>query len=110
MDDILEEIVGDIIDEEGEEEDMFTRFKNGIYIFDAQIHLDDMEDILRSELTSEKDDFETLGGLIYDTTEHLPTVGERIIFKNLELTVHSVQNNRIKKVRVKVKEIKNNSM
>jgi len=110
MDDILEEIVGDIIDEEGEEEDMFTRFKNGIYIFDAQIHLDDMEDILRSELTSEKDDFETLGGLIYHTTEHLPTVGERIIFKNLELTVHSVQNNRIKKVRVKVKEIKNNSM
>jgi CBS domain containing-hemolysin-like protein len=69
-----------------------------------------MEDILRSELTSEKDDFETLGGLIYHTTEHLPTVGERIIFKNLELTVHSVQNNRIKKVRVKVKEIKNNSM
>ncbi len=105
MDDILEEIVGDIIDEEGEELDMFTRFKNGIYMFDAQINLDDMEDILDCELTSEDDEFETLGGLIYHTTENLPTVGERINFKNLELTVHSVQNNRIKKVRVKVNEV-----
>jgi len=108
MDDILEEIVGDIVDEEGEDEDMFTRFKSGIYIFDAQINLDDMEDILECELTSEDDEFETLGGLIYHTTESLPTVGERINFRHLELTVHSVQNNRIKKVRVKVNEIKEN--
>lgn len=102
MDDILEEIVGDIVDEEGEDDDLFTQFKNGIYIFDAKIDLDDMEDVLECELTTEDDDFETLGGLIYHLTESLPTVGERIQFKNLELTVHSVQNNRIKKVRVKV--------
>ena len=106
MDDILEEIVGDIVDDEGEEESLFTRFKSGIYIFDAQIDLDDMEDILECELTSEADEYETLGGLIYHLTESLPTVGERVRFKNLELTVHSVQNNRIKKVRVKVDEKK----
>lgn len=104
MDDILEEIVGDIIDDEGEEISLYTRFKSGIYIFDAQIDLDDMEDVLECELTSEDDDYETLGGLIYHLTESLPTVGERVQFKNLELTVHSVQNNRIKKVRVKVDE------
>lgn len=106
MDDILEEIVGDIIDDEGEELSLYTRFKNGIYIFDAQIDLDDMEDILECELTSEDDQYETLGGLIYHLTESLPTVGVRVQFKNLELTVHSVQNNRIKKVRVKVDEPK----
>lgn len=104
MDDILEEIVGDIIDDEGEEEMLYTQFKSGIYIFDAQIDLDDMEDILECELTTEDDEYETLGGLIYHLTESLPTVGERVQFKNLELTVHSVQNNRIKKVRVKVDE------
>ena len=109
MDDILEEIVGDIIDEEGEDDDMYTRFKSGIYIFDAQIDLDDMEDVLECELTSEDDEFETLGGLIYHTTENLPTVGERLTIGNLELTVHSVQNNRIKKVRVKVNEVKKQS-
>jgi CBS domain containing-hemolysin-like protein len=109
MDDILEEIVGDIVDEVGEDDDMFTRFKSGIYIFDAQIDLDDMEDVLECTLTTEDDEFETLGGLIYHATEYLPTVGERIMFNNLELTVHSVQNNRIKKVRVKVNDIKDKS-
>ncbi len=106
MDDVLEEIVGDIVDDEGVEPSLYTRFKSGIYIFDAQIDLDDMEDILECELTSEDDEYETLGGLIYHLTESLPTVGVRVKFKNLELTVHSVQNNRIKKVRVKVDEPK----
>lgn len=102
MDDILEEIVGDITDDSGEEETLYTRFKSGIYIFDAKIDLDDMEEILNCELTTDEDEYETLGGLIYHLTENLPMVGERMTFKNLEMTVHSVKNNRIKKVRVKV--------
>jgi len=102
MDDILEELVGDITDESSDDQQMYTRFKNGIYIFDAQIDLDDMEDVVELELSSEDDEFETLGGLIYHLTESLPTVGERVIYKGLECTVHSVQNNRIKKVRVKI--------
>ena len=61
-----------------------------------------MEDVLERELTSVEDDFETLGGLIYSITENLPMVGERVIYRDLELTVHSVQKNRIKKVRVKL--------
>ncbi|MTI88675.1 MAG: DUF21 domain-containing protein [Balneolaceae bacterium] len=102
MDDILEEIVGDISDDDGEEQDMYTRFKSGIYIFDAQVDLDDIEEILEIELTTESDEFETLGGLIYHLTESLPNVGERILYKDLELTVHSVENNRIRKVRVTI--------
>tara|TARA_R100000908_G_scaffold65428_1_gene56457 strand:- start:101878 stop:103260 length:1383 start_codon:yes stop_codon:yes gene_type:complete len=102
MDDILEEIVGDITDDSGEEETLYTRFKSGIYIFDAKIDLDDMEEILETEVTGDDDDFETLGGLIYHLTENLPMVGERMMYKDLELTVHSVKNNRIRKVRVKV--------
>jgi gliding motility-associated protein GldE len=104
MDDILEEIVGDITDDSGEEETLYTRFKSGIYIFDAKVDLDDMEEILDSDITAETDEFETLGGLIYHLTESLPVVGERMTYKNLELTVHSVKNNRIKKVRVKVED------
>jgi putative hemolysin len=102
MDDILEELVGEMVDEGDEEERLFKRFKNGVYVFEAHIDLDDMEDILERDLTSEKDDFETLGGLIYSITENLPMVGERVIYKDIELTVHSVQKNRIKKVRVKL--------
>lgn len=103
LDDILEEIVGDISDEYGDsEEKLFTKFKNGVYVFDAKIDLDDMEEILNLELTADDDDFETLGGLVYHLTERIPNVGERIYYKGLELTIHSVQNNRVRKLRVKL--------
>lgn len=103
LDDILEEIVGDISDEYTEnEEQLYTQFRSGVYVFDAKIDLDDMEEILNCTLTSDEDDFETLGGLIYHLTERIPNVGERVYYKNLELTIHSVQNNRVRKLRVKV--------
>jgi putative hemolysin len=102
LDDILEEIVGDIGDEYAEEEEkLYTRFKNGVYIFDAKIDLDDLDEILGTEISSDDDDFETLGGLVYHLTERIPNVGERLKYKNIELTVHSVKNNRVKKLRVK---------
>ncbi|WP_265765533.1 hemolysin family protein [Fodinibius salsisoli] len=103
LDDILEEIVGDISDEYDEtEEQLFTRFRSGVYVFDAKIDLDDMEEILECELTSEDDDFETLGGLMYHLTERIPNVGERVYYRNIEFTIHSVLKNRVRKVRVKV--------
>jgi putative hemolysin len=102
LDDILEEIVGDIGDEYDEEEEkLYTKFKNGVYIFDAKIDLDDLDEILGTSISADDDEFETLGGLIYHLTERIPNVGERVQYKNLELTVHSVKNNRVKKLRVK---------
>jgi len=102
LDDILEEIVGDISDEYTEsDEQLYTRFKNGVYVFDAKIDLDDMEDILACELTSENDEYETLGGLIYHLTERIPNVGERVYYRGLEFTIHSVYNNRVRKLRIK---------
>ena len=103
LDDILEEIIGEISDEYDEtEEQLYTKFKSGVYIFDARIDLDDMEEILNCELTSEEDEYETLGGLVYHLTERIPNVGERVYYRNLELTIHSIKNNRVKKLRVKV--------
>jgi gliding motility-associated protein GldE len=103
LDDILEEIVGDIGDEyDDQEEKLYTRFKNGVYIFDAKIDLDDLDEILNTSISSDDDEFETLGGLVYHLTERIPNVGERMIYKNLEMTVHSVKNNRVKKLRIKI--------
>lgn len=103
LDDILEEIVGDIGDEyDDQQEKLYTRFKNGVYIFDAKIDLDDLDEILNTSISSDDDEFETLGGLVYHLTERIPNVGERMIYKNLEMTVHSVKNNRVKKLRIKL--------
>lgn len=102
LDDILEEIVGDIGDEyDDQEEKLYTKFKNGVYIFDAKIDLDDLDEILGTNISTDEDEFETLGGLVYHLTERIPNVGERVHYKNLELTVHSVKNNRVKKLRIK---------
>jgi putative hemolysin len=102
LDDVLSEIIGELTDEHTETEQLYTRLRSDVYIFDAKIDLDDMSDILEKELTSEEDDYETLGGLIYHLTEHIPDVGEKVHFKGLELTVHEVDNNRVKKVKVRL--------
>jgi len=102
LDDVLSEIIGELTDEHTETEQLYTRLRSDVYIFDAKIDLDDMADILEKELTTEEDDYETLGGLIYHLTEHIPDPGEKVNFKGLELTVHEVENNRLKKVKVRV--------
>jgi len=60
-----------------------------------------METVLKVDLTTDKDEYETLGGLVYHLMERLPTMGEMIIFNDLELYIQTVEKNRIKKVRVR---------
>ncbi|MCC5925156.1 MAG: HlyC/CorC family transporter [Bacteroidetes bacterium] len=102
LDDLLEEIVGEINDEYGGQEALYTRRKNGDYIFDAKIDLDDVSDILGVPLTSDEDEYETLGGLVYHLLERIPEIGEKVDFKNLTLTVHKVEKNRVTKVVVSI--------
>lgn len=101
LDDILEEILGELSDENSEQEQMFVRRKSGVYIFDAKVDLDDMEKVLQKDITSEDDEYETLAGLIYHLTEDIPEVGEKVVFNDLEMMVYSVENNRIRKVMVR---------
>lgn len=98
LDDILEEIVGELHDEYSGQETLFTRRKNGDYIFDAKIDLDDLGDILGVEIASNDDEYETLGGLIYHLLERIPENGEKLDYKGLKLIVHKVENNRVTKV------------
>jgi len=104
LDDVLEEIIGEITDEYTETVELFTRKKSGNYVFDAKIDLDDMADILSMQLTSDDDEYETLGGLIYHLLERIPEEGETLVFKGLELKVDEMENNRLSKVEVKVLE------
>ncbi|MCH8485298.1 MAG: hemolysin family protein [Candidatus Cyclonatronum sp.] len=102
LDDILEEIIGEIHDEHSETEELFARTENGDYIFEARVDLDDVAQVLDRELTTDNDEYETLGGLVYHLTERIPEEGEQIIFRGLELTVHETENNRLRKIRIHV--------
>ncbi|MEX0680876.1 MAG: hemolysin family protein [Balneolales bacterium] len=104
LDDVLEEIIGEITDEYTEQVELYTRKKSGNYVFDAKIDLDDMAEILSMDLTTDQDEYETLGGLVYHLLERIPKVGETVQFKGVELKVVKMNNNRLSKVEVKVIE------
>ena len=97
MEDILEEIVGDIRDEydEDEEEELMD-LGDGQYLVEGSMKLDDLNDILDLELSSE--DYDSVGGLVIDRLEHLPSQGEEVVCGNVRLVVEQVEKNRIDKV------------
>ena len=103
MEDLLEEIVGDIRDEHDENEAvLYERLDENAYRFEARIDLDELNDVLDLDLDTEAFDFETLGGLIFHVTGAIPDEGTEAEFGPLQMTVESVDNNRIGQVRVEV--------
>lgn len=98
IEDLLEEIVGDIQDEYDSETPMAQQLGEREYAFDAQIRLDDVNEMLDVALPSEESD--TLGGFIYSQLGTMPAVGSRVQYDPLTLEVVSVQGRRILQVRV----------
>jgi CBS domain containing-hemolysin-like protein len=103
MEDVLEEIVGEIRDGQGElDEDLFEKIDDQTYTVDARIDLDDLNDLLELNLDTSQFDFETLGGLILDLTGAVPSEGDEVRYKRLRLRVETVEQNRIGRVVVQI--------
>ncbi|MGN0406712.1 MAG: hemolysin family protein [Bacteroides sp.] len=100
MEDILEEIVGNIMDEYDEEEQYIIRNNDGSYIMDGYTLLDDIEDLL--DISFEDEDSDTLSGFIISRMEHLPEDNEEFDtwYSDYRFRVMEVENKRVKKVRV----------
>jgi putative hemolysin len=99
LEDIVEEIVGEIQDEyDGVEEMPYSVINEAEYIFKGSVDLDDFNDIMHCELP--KDEADTLGGYIYSRIGKVPTGGETIEHQNIQLTVDQITGRRIRKVRV----------
>jgi len=99
IEDILEEIVGEIQDEYDAVEDPLVEAINpDEYIMNARINLDDVSHLLNVTLPAESGD--TLGGFIYSQLGKVPAAGEKLQFGDLRLEVLSVSGRRIGKVRV----------
>jgi CBS domain containing-hemolysin-like protein len=98
MEDIVEEIVGEIRDEyDVNEESLFERVAEGEYLFDARIDLDEVNELLGLELPSDESD--SLGGYIYGQLGHVPAPGEKVRGPRVEFEVLTVTGRRIRKVR-----------
>jgi CBS domain containing-hemolysin-like protein len=98
IEDLLEEIVGEIQDEYDTEEPFVEFISDNEYIFDARVDLDDLNRLMNVALPTE--DSDTLGGFIYSELGKVPAVGDRVAFDDMSFTVESVAGRRIKKVRV----------
>ena len=100
MEDILEEIVGNILDEYDEEEVLITKQPDGTYIADGFIDLEDLEEYI--PITFEKEDYETLNGFLIDQLERIPSPEEKsvVIYEGYQFTVLLVDNKTIKRVKI----------
>ena len=103
LEDMLEEIVGEIRDEYDEdEEDLIRRIGPREYVVEAAMKLDDLNDQLGLDLESE--DYDSIGGFIIGLLDHLPEEGEEVTHKNLRLVVDQVDRNRIDKIHLYIQE------
>ncbi len=98
IEDLVEEIVGDIRDEYDHEENLYEQVSENEYIFDAKISIDEFNELMDMDLDNTY--YETLGGFLYAQLDKIPVVGDTISFKKLTFTVLNTRGRRITKVRV----------
>ena len=102
LEDLLEEVVGEIRDElDGpEHENLIHPVEDGVWRAEARVDLDDVAEAVGVDLATEEFDFETLGGLILDLAGEIPEPGAVVEFHGLRLHVETVEENRIVDVRI----------
>jgi len=99
LEDVLEEIVGEIEDEFDEDESLFTWLDDRSLRVDPKINLEDLQDVLGVELPLGEGS-ETLAGLIYEAAGRVPEQGDRVDVAGLEIEVERVEDRRIMQVRL----------
>ncbi|MFH1538006.1 MAG: hemolysin family protein [bacterium] len=100
LEDLLEEIVGEIQDEYDTEEPLYRWLEENVLLVDGRMDMDELNDALGSEFPEEQD-YDTLGGFIFSELGKVPREGDSVIFGNFELTVQSMVKRRIHKVTIK---------
>ena len=101
MEDIIEQVVGDIDDEYDEEEEIIDKVDDHIYLVDGDVSLEDLDEELGIDLTSETS--ETIGGFLIDMLGEIPDendVGRIIEFENYQFKIMAVQDRRIERVKI----------
>lgn len=105
LEDIIEEIVGDINDEFDEEKEKYVRLNENTYVFEANISLNDFCKIIEvpiSVFEAVKGESESLAGLLLEINSDLPKLGEVIDFQQFKFSIVAVDKKRIKKVKVQI--------
>jgi gliding motility-associated protein GldE len=105
LEDVIEEIVGEINDEFDDDDLIYSRLDDFNYVFEGKAHLNDVYRVLQIDgeaFEDVKGEADTLAGLILELEGRIPTKNEKIQFKNLSFTIEAADNRRIKRVKVTI--------
>ncbi|MBL1215735.1 MAG: HlyC/CorC family transporter [Ignavibacteriae bacterium] len=104
LEDILEEIVGEIRDEYDNEELEITRISEKKFILLGKVPIDEMNELLEYDFSSENDDYDTVGGFILNLAGSIPEEGNVFEYENFRFTINEVESQRINKVQLEIIE------
>jgi CBS domain containing-hemolysin-like protein len=101
IEDIVEEVVGEIQDEyePQDEKPEFRKLEDGSYEVEARMRVDDVNDELGLDWP-EDEDYDTVGGFVFSTIGHVPEQGESFDFQDCRVTVIDVERTRVNQVRI----------
>ncbi len=97
IEDLLEEIVGEIFDEYDLEVNLVEKIDDRHYRVDARMNLEDLSEILPVDIPGPAD-IDSVGGLVLKVLGHLPIAGETFVYNGISVKVEKLRNNRITKV------------
>jgi gliding motility-associated protein GldE len=107
MEDVLEEILGDISDEFDDEDVIYSKLDDYNYVFEGKILLKDFYRIINiegDEFELKKGEAETLAGFVLEISGRIPNKNDKIQFANYTITVESVDKRRIKRIKVTIEK------
>ena len=98
MEDIIEEIIGDIQDEFDHETDEVVELGEGMWLCDARVNLGALAE--ETNLQLPVDDFDTLGGFVFDLFGKIPVKNEKIEYKNYDFIIHEMDGHKINTIKI----------
>ena len=101
LEDVVEEVMGEIRDPYDQEESNVLKQSDGSFIVDGSITIYDLEEDTDIEFPDDRD-YDTLGGFILDILTDIPQTGEQVEFNDMVFTVQTVENNRIGKIKIQI--------
>ena len=100
IEDILEEIVGEILDEHDTEPPLLSKLNESTYLVDAKLEIEKLEEALNIELP--KGDYESVGGFVISILGRLPEINEKIKYDGLEMIVQQADQRKVEKILIRV--------
>ncbi|MDC8451537.1 MAG: hemolysin family protein [Candidatus Nitrosotalea sp.] len=99
LEDLLEEIVGEIMDETDMEELNFKMLDKNTMLASGDVEIDTVNEVLKSDIP-QGEDYSTLSGLLHDKLKDIPRAGDRVVIESIKMTVEEAANNQATRIKI----------